>query len=126
MFFKQYIKLNSETVRQNSFVLFNISLEISPRQFHPGEIGHTQKDASMWARAICSQVKRLVYCTLFFLVFLYTADSIKVPLGTRNCPLGSYCLVVIQAKHCSEYRMPKCPMLKQIATDQLPKQHVMN
>ena len=43
----------------NSFVLFDVTMEISPRQFHPGETGHTQKVASPWATAICSWVKRL-------------------------------------------------------------------
>ena len=30
----------------NSFVLFDVSMEISQRQFHFGQIGHTEKDAS--------------------------------------------------------------------------------
>ena len=38
---------------------FDVTMEISPRQFHPGETGHTQKVASPWATAICSWVKRL-------------------------------------------------------------------
>ena len=33
----------------NSFVLFDVSMEISPRKFHPGEICHTQKVVSQWA-----------------------------------------------------------------------------
>ena len=43
----------------NSFVLLDVIMEISPRQFHLGETGHTQKVASPWATAICSWVKRL-------------------------------------------------------------------
>ena len=33
-----------------------------------------------------------------------------VALGINNFALGSYCLVVPQAIHCSELHMPKCPM----------------
>ena len=33
----------------NSFVLFDVSMEISPRQFYLGEICHTQKVVSPWA-----------------------------------------------------------------------------
>jgi len=42
----------------NSFVLLGVSMEME--QFHLGEIGHTQKDASPWATAICLWVKSLV------------------------------------------------------------------
>ena len=35
----------------NSFVLFDVSMEMSLRQFLSGKIGHTQKAASPWARA---------------------------------------------------------------------------
>ena len=49
----------SGTVMGNSFVLFDVTIEISPRQFHPGETGHTQEVASPWATPICSWVKRL-------------------------------------------------------------------
>ena len=44
----------------NSFVLFDVSMVISPRQFHLGEIVHTQIVASLWATAICPWVKALV------------------------------------------------------------------
>ena len=33
----------------NSFALFEVSMEFSQRQFHPGEICHTQKGVSPWA-----------------------------------------------------------------------------
>ena len=35
------IRLTSGTVMGNSFVLFDVSMEISRRQFHFGQIGHT-------------------------------------------------------------------------------------
>ena len=36
----------------NSFVLFEVSLEISTKQFHHGKIGHTQKVASSWEQLL--------------------------------------------------------------------------
>ena len=45
------------TVIGYSFVLFDVSMEISPRQFHSGNVGYTQKVASMRARAIYPRVK---------------------------------------------------------------------
>ena len=47
--------------RQLSWVIhlfFCESIEISPKQFHRGEIGHTQNVASPLATAICPWVKR--------------------------------------------------------------------
>ena len=46
------------------------------------------------------------------------AVSMKVALGSGNCALRSYCLVVTQANHCSELGIP----IAQISNDQLPKQ----
>ena len=43
------------------------------------------------------------------------ADLKKITSGIGNCSLGSYCLVVTQANHCSEFSMPKHP----IANNQL-------
>ena len=43
----------------NSFVLFDVSMEISPRQLHLGNVGHTQKVASPWARASYPTADRL-------------------------------------------------------------------
>ena len=34
----------------------------------------------------------------------------KVALGVNNCTMGSYCLVLPQATHCSEFHLPKFPM----------------
>ena len=42
--------------------------------------------------------------------FVYLADSIKVGLGVGNSAIGSYCLVVTQANHCSEFIMPNCQL----------------
>ena len=44
----------------NSFVCFFFLRIMEMEQFHLGEIGHTQKDASPWATAICLWVKSLV------------------------------------------------------------------
>ena len=43
------------------------------------------------------------------------ADLEKVTSGIGNCSLGSYCLVVTHANHCSEFCMTKRP----IANNQL-------
>ena len=53
----------------NSLVLFDVSMEISRRQFHSGKIGYTQKVASPWATAICPRVKWLVKPQLMFAYF---------------------------------------------------------
>ena len=51
-------EITSGAVIGNSIVLLDASMEISLRQFHLGEIGHTQKVASPKATAICSWVNR--------------------------------------------------------------------
>ena len=51
----------SKPARQLSWVIhlfFCESIEIFPKQFHLGEIGHTQNVASPWATAICPWLKR--------------------------------------------------------------------
>ena len=44
----------------SSFVLFNVSMEITLGQFRSGESGYTQKRLYPWANAICPWVKGLV------------------------------------------------------------------
>ena len=39
--------------------------------------------------------------------YISIADSMKVALGVGNYALRSFCLVVTQAKHHSEYRVPR-------------------
>ena len=48
---------NSGTVMGNSFVRIDVSMEISPRQFHLGKIGHTEDVVSPKATAICPWIK---------------------------------------------------------------------
>ena len=48
------------TVMGSSFVLFDVSMEITLGQFRSGESGYTQKLLYPWANAICPWVKGLV------------------------------------------------------------------
>ena len=51
---------SSGTVMGSSFVLFDVSMEITLRQFRSGESGYTSKRPCPWANAIYPWVKGLV------------------------------------------------------------------
>ena len=38
----------------------------------------------------------------------HITDSMKIAFGIENCALKSFCLVITQANHCSEFLMPNC------------------
>ena len=48
--------LSSGTIMGNYFVLFYVSMNFSPRQFHFGQISLNQKVTSLWATALCPLV----------------------------------------------------------------------
>ena len=52
----------------NSFFLLDVSMEISPRNFYLGKIGHTQKVPSPWATLACENIR-----------------------FSRSSPLGTFC-----------------------------------
>ena len=76
---------------ENSFVLFDISLEISLTQFHNGKNINTQKVASSWARPIA------FYPMVKWLASVMTPDVYRVffrhqifensPFNTQNSPV---------------------------------------
>ena len=66
---------------------------------------------------LCSLVSKWVLCLvnshfvhhkITYLIQLWLLWAYGQLIG--NCALGSYCLVVTQAKHCIVFRMPICPM----------------
>ena len=52
----------------------------------------------------------LLAARILVMRLLYIDDLMGVALGTENCALEGYCLVITQANQCGEFRMPKWPI----------------